>query len=314
MRESETDSARTREPVPVRDEPREPEAEAASEEKSSHASPTSSTPNDSSSTLTPNATARPRDPHASTSPSLSTSSPSLGEVTHVTPPAVVTSPLGSVTLPMYEPDVRGAAREPVEGETGGARKTVQYTPLDAGELWSEFGGPEPSRPESSRTEPPQPAPASKPAQTPPTVAAPLPFTPPLAPPARVQPINATHARGKFEEGVAPSVMSRYRDGYRVARTTVMLGTLIKILGALLGLLVGFGAFALAVNTLGQGSRGGFMGLALGLFWGGATFAFFFVLGVILSSFGQLKKAALDSAVNSSPFLTNEERAEVMSLR
>ncbi len=129
----------------------------------------------------------------------------------------------------------------------------------------------------------------------------------------MQPISAPNARGAFEAGVAPKVLSRYTDAYRVARTTVVLGTLIKVLGVLLGLLIGFGAFAL-VNSLGQGPRGGVVGLLLGLFLGGGAFALFFVLGLILSSFGQLKKAALDSAVNSSPFLTNEERAQVMSLR
>jgi hypothetical protein len=129
----------------------------------------------------------------------------------------------------------------------------------------------------------------------------------------VQPISVPSARGAFEAGVAPSVLSRYRDGYRVARTAVGLGTFVKVLGVLLGLLIGFGAFAL-VDSLGQGPRGGIVGLLLGLFLGGGAFALFFVLGVILSSLGQLKKAALDAAVNSSPFLTNEERAEVMSLR
>jgi hypothetical protein len=129
----------------------------------------------------------------------------------------------------------------------------------------------------------------------------------------VQPIHAPSARGTFEAGVAPRVLSRYRDGYRVARTAVVLGRLIQVLGVLLGLLIGVGAFA-AVYALGQGQGGGIVELLLGLFFGGGTFALFFVLGVILSSLGQLKKAALDAAVNSSPFLTNEERADVMSLR
>jgi hypothetical protein len=129
----------------------------------------------------------------------------------------------------------------------------------------------------------------------------------------VQPIHAPSARGAFEAGVAPRVLSRYRDGYRVARTAVALGRLIQVLGVLLGLLIGFGAFV-ALNAFGQGPRGGVVELLLGLFFSGGAFALFFVLGLILSSLGQLKKAALDAAVNSSPFLTNEERADVMSLR
>ncbi len=89
---------------------------------------------------------------------------------------------------------------------------------------------------------------------------------------------------------------------------------LKVVGVLLGLLIGFGMFAIAAAAAWAGPGGGGAGLVLGLFFGGATFAFFYVLGVILSSFGQLKKAALDGAVNGSPFLTNEQRAEVMSLR
>jgi hypothetical protein len=136
---------------------------------------------------------------------------------------------------------------------------------------------------------------------------------PSAAPAQVQPLSAPNARGAFEAGVAPRVLSRYRDGYRIARTAVVLGRLIQVLGVLLGLLIVVGAFA-AMGALRQEPRGGIVELLLGLFLGGGAFALFFVLGVILSSLGQLKKAALDSAVNSSPFLTNEERAEVMSLR
>jgi hypothetical protein len=134
-----------------------------------------------------------------------------------------------------------------------------------------------------------------------------------ASPAQVQPIPTPSARGAFEAGVAPRVLSRYRDGYRIARTAVVLGRLIQVLGVLLGLLIVVGALA-AMGALRQEPRGGIVELLLGLFLGGGAFGLFFVLGVILSSLGQLKKAALDSAVNSSPFLTNEERAEVMSLR
>lgn len=155
------------------------------------------------------------------------------------------------------------------------------------------------------------APARTPSR-PAASAAPLPFTSPLSTPVQVRPIHAAAARGAFEAGVAPNVLGRYRDGYRAARTTVLLGTSVKVAGALLGLAV---ALALSVlgSSSGEGSTVGLEGVGLGTFFGVSTFAVFFVLGVLVSSLGQLRKAALDSAVNSSPFLTNEERAEVMSL-
>jgi hypothetical protein len=118
-------------------------------------------------------------------------------------------------------------------------------------------------------------------------------------------------RGAFEAGVAPKVLGRYGDGYRAARTAVLMGTLIKVLGAPLGLLAGFGAYA-AAGAFGQGPRG--VGLLLALFFGAGAFALFFALGVLACALGRLKRAALDAAVNTSPFLTNEERAELMSLR
>lgn len=299
-----------------------------------------------------------RDPRASTSPSLGSTSPSLN-VTNATQPSADTSPLGSVTIPMFEPDVRG-----------GPRKTESYTPLDAGELWSEFGDRD-----SSRTEPPQrvePAPhaetksqaetksraeskaeaapstsspsSSSPATSSPTQSfsqssmlglsgaqqathaapppstttssapAPPPFTTQSQPPAQVQPIRSQHVQGEFESRVSPEAVGRYVSAYRAARATVMLGTVIKILGALFGLVVGFGPSVLAIIMLRQFPPGFGLTLLVGLLSGFATFATVFVVGAIVSSLGQLRVAALDSAVNTSPFLTNEQRAEVMSLR
>jgi hypothetical protein len=43
-------------------------------------------------------------------------------------------------------------------------------------------------------------------------------------------------------------------------------------------------------------------------------ALFFVVGIIVAAQGQLLKATLDTAVHSSPFLTDDLRAVIMSLR
>jgi hypothetical protein len=40
----------------------------------------------------------------------------------------------------------------------------------------------------------------------------------------------------------------------------------------------------------------------------------FVLGPLVAAQGQILKAALDSAGNSSPFLSDPDRAEIMSLK
>jgi hypothetical protein len=51
----------------------------------------------------------------------------------------------------------------------------------------------------------------------------------------------------------------------------------------------------------------------GLLIAGLWFALFFVLGIIVSAQGQILKANLDSAVNTSPFLTTQQKARVMDL-
>jgi len=331
----------------------EPEKRIDREAEESHASPSSST---------------------SASPSLGSTSPSL-DVTNVTQPSADTSPLGSVTIPMYESDARG-----------GPRKTESYTPLDAGELWSEFGGGEPSRTESKTQQRVEPAPraesktqpqtkpqtetearpqaetraeaapssaspssaspssaspstsstfsqssmlglsvapqataqqqprAAAHAQTHAPHAAPPPFTTPPATPAQVQPLRTQALQGEFESRVSPEVVGRYIDAYRAARATVLLGTVIKILAVLLGLVVSFGPYIYVAVALRQFPPGFGVSLLVLLLYGFVTFATIFIIGVIVSSLGRLRVAALDSAVNTSPFLTNEQRAEAMSLR
>jgi hypothetical protein len=51
----------------------------------------------------------------------------------------------------------------------------------------------------------------------------------------------------------------------------------------------------------------------GLLAAGLWFALFFILGSLVSAQGQILKATLDGAVNTSPFLTDEQRAQMMRL-
>lgn len=144
------------------------------------------------------------------------------------------------------------------------------------------------------------------------------FPPPPAskqPTAHPQPaVQPARARGSLEGKVAPELVGRYADAYRAARAIIVVGTLIKALGVLFGLLVGIGLFVLAAGLEGR-MLGGMsaVGFFVGLLLGGGTFAFFFVMGVVVSAQGQIIKATLDGAVSCSPFLTNAERAEAMSL-
>ena len=100
---------------------------------------------------------------------------------------------------------------------------------------------------------------------------------------------------------------RYGEAYGVANTLAGLGDSIRGLGIVVGILLSFAAF---VTLL---SRGGWVVAGIietGAVTGGAIV---YVLGILIATQGQILKASLDSAVNSSPFLPDEIRARILSL-
>src|SRR2546425_9548069 len=121
--------------------------------------------------------------------------------------------------------------------------------------------------------------------------------------------SRTGAMNAFAGRHSPAVSKRYKDAYDVAQTTVRMGVSIKIAG----LLVGAGLFVLfSLMLFAQTEKNGLMliaGLVLAMIVGGAIYA----VGVMISAQGQLLLATLDSAINGSPFLTDEQRAQVMSV-
>lgn len=102
-------------------------------------------------------------------------------------------------------------------------------------------------------------------------------------------------------------ISRYRDAYLVAKATTGIGTFVKIMGFVLGFIVFITGFIIGVQddkpvyTLG--------GLLVAIL----IAVPFYVLGVLVSALGQVLKASLDGAVNTSPFLDTEQKSHVMSL-
>ena len=108
-----------------------------------------------------------------------------------------------------------------------------------------------------------------------------------------------------------TLMKRYKDAYIVARVTNGFGGVIKAIGVIIGGLLAVGGFVVASNG---GPRDpmsalGIVGIVVGVIAG----ALFYIIGVLVSAQAQILKASLDSAVNTSPFLTNEHRATIMSL-
>jgi hypothetical protein len=101
--------------------------------------------------------------------------------------------------------------------------------------------------------------------------------------------------------------NRYSDAYVVARTIDGVGLTMKIIGFLIGALLALASLASAKGALGMVFA--FMGIAVA----GAIATVLFLLGTLASAQGQLLKATLDIAVNTARFLTDEDRARIMSL-
>jgi hypothetical protein len=111
-------------------------------------------------------------------------------------------------------------------------------------------------------------------------------------------------------------MTRYRDAYLHAKTVNGIGATVKVIAFILGgliALVGFISCAESANANSFGSGLGQLSGAITFLMGAGVGLLGFVFGVMVQSAGQHLKAQLDSAVNSSPFLTDAERAVVMSL-
>jgi hypothetical protein len=116
---------------------------------------------------------------------------------------------------------------------------------------------------------------------------------------------------------AQSLSNRYWDAYLVARATVGMGAVIKVVGILLGILICSGGFFIATTLSATLSNSGaviFISVltivgGFGVFVG----ALLFLQGILISAQGQTLKASLDSAVNNSPFLSNDQKAKIMSL-
>jgi hypothetical protein len=102
---------------------------------------------------------------------------------------------------------------------------------------------------------------------------------------------------------------RYQDAYRAARAACGIATAVKVIGGILGGIICLGSYVTG-QSLGRSAGEVFL---TGLLIGFGTFVLFWVVGVMVGALGQQLKASLDTAVYSSTFLNNHQRAEIMSL-
>jgi len=110
-----------------------------------------------------------------------------------------------------------------------------------------------------------------------------------------------------------AVIRRYQNGYRVADAVVTFGQNLKLGGIFVGGVV-FVA-GLVEFILNPTEHHGFAVIFASLIAGAVLLILISqILAMGLRGEGHLLKAALDSDVNSSPFLSNPQRARAMELR
>jgi hypothetical protein len=130
-------------------------------------------------------------------------------------------------------------------------------------------------------------------------------------------MNSTYAMPQTvnDGATGTAFVQRYADLYRAARVMTGLGETVKVVGLVSAGVVFMVWFLMAVAAA-QGFGGGlafFMCLIIGVAFGALVGGVFFLLGVLISAQGQLLMSHADSAVHSSPFLSDQQRAAAMSL-
>lgn len=125
----------------------------------------------------------------------------------------------------------------------------------------------------------------------------------------------------FPPNLVRAVKRRYKDGYLYARAINGYGIIIKGTGLTIGIIISVIGVVIGGGIADQAQRSPFgpgPGIGVGA---GAVFimvavivtVIFWVSGVITKAGAQMLKASLDGAVYASPFLTDFDRAEIMSL-
>jgi len=106
------------------------------------------------------------------------------------------------------------------------------------------------------------------------------------------------------------LMSRYTDAYRIARTVTAFGATVKVIAIIVGAPIGLIGL---VAGLASGDHKSVLVAAAGVILGVIFAVPIFILGILVSAQGQILKATLDTAVNSSPLLSKDEMRQIMSL-
>ncbi|HEU4883046.1 MAG TPA: hypothetical protein VFT45_12390 [Longimicrobium sp.] len=126
---------------------------------------------------------------------------------------------------------------------------------------------------------------------------------------RVTPSQPTVSVANF----GPASKRRYAEAYTSARTFSLIGKVVKVIGLLMFML-GVAALMSSGGSRNEYGGGGdpaaAMMAGLTAILGGVVF----MMGLFMAAQAQLQMSSLDTAVNTSPFLTDIQRAETLRLR
>ncbi len=104
-----------------------------------------------------------------------------------------------------------------------------------------------------------------------------------------------------------AVQSRYKDAYLFAKSCINAGDVIKLLAAIVAVIC-------IVLSCVEAYQSGNPGVAVGgILVGGLVGLGIYIFGILIAALGQVLIALLDTALNTSPYLDNDTRAEAMSL-
>lgn len=119
-------------------------------------------------------------------------------------------------------------------------------------------------------------------------------------------LGIAHPSSRASVAEHGSLVDRYRDAYCVGSAIIAFSVLIKLFAWLLAIGIWIAGFVVNKQMRGDG-----VPFVTGLVFGTAMLAFFFVLGVLVAAIGQILRASLDTAVNTSPFLNESEKRQAI---
>ncbi len=105
-----------------------------------------------------------------------------------------------------------------------------------------------------------------------------------------------------------ALINRYRAGYQVGAAAIAFGTVIKIIGWILGFFSIVGGMILSSQVP---SGAGSLFFIYGIVVGALQIVVFLLFSVLVSAIGQIFRSTLDTAIHTSPFLNEEQKTKAM---